>query len=641
MVVRGVAVLVASCGIALAQDAVLEQIAGETVPTPDLDRIEYYRDNPILLDSATTEQLLELPFISRSTARRILHAVRNRRYQRIADLCQAIECTEEQRYVLERCTRLSGESAFGFPLSIRTRTMVWATPPVASTDGRFRGSSTEFYSRIAATVGDTRISALTNKDAGEPLLADFASLSVQSRIGVAQLTIGDYYVETGLGLMLWRPFGARKGTDVITPCTELGRGIVQYRSTLEYRFFRGLAAELPIALSDSAQIVLRGGVSRLPRSASVDTAAGLITSLATDGYHRTASELARRHQITEQALIAGAELRMLQWTAGAAILTLAYPFPVTSTSTLAMQGQRGMFATAYAAYTGDRITWTIEGVRDYAARLAARTGIEYRLDKTTLALGVRWYDPTFRAPFGYNFGEASQPTNEQGIYLGIRARLGKRTQYLTYADLYRHTAPTGTLPRLRRGIDVFNELRIGIGNGTALFVRLRQEHRTEDRSIESGTIAEEILRSTLRLELQHTTDRGATMRFRIEGVWRTPTDAITTIAQQGIAAFTDISIPLGDRLTIGGRCTMYQTDGFAAAVYTFEQLTPGLLLSIPLYGKGSRWFGFVRWQPWERISLWIRYGATERLNTAFIGSGPTAIPGTRDARAYLQLDIRL
>ncbi len=641
MVKRSAQLLLLVATIAHAQDAVLEQIAGETLPTPDLDRIEYYRDNPILLDSARFDQLIELPYISRSTARRILRALGTRRFSTIAELCQAIGCTHEQRYVLEQCTRLAGEPLAGFPINVRTRAMLWVTPPVASSDGRFRGTADELYIRATATVGSTAVSAVTNKDAGEPLLADFASLSVQTQLGTNRIIVGDYYVETGMGLLLWRPFGARKGTDVITPCTEFGRGIAPYRSAMEYRFFRGIAVEHPIGVGDSARVLLRGAISALPRSASVDTVAGVITSLATDGYHRTASELARRHRITEQAAIASVEVQTPQWNAGIVLLGLLYPFPIASTSSLVMYGQRGIFGSVYAAYTGVQLSWTVECARDNAANLAARTGIEYRFDGATIAVGLRWYAPTFRSPFGYNFGESSQPSNELGIYWGIRAVLAKGWQYLGYADIYQHIATLGTLPRLRRGVDLFNELRVQLNSSTLLFLRLRQEHRTDDRPTDESTAAEEILRTTIRCELQHTPARGLTARFRLEHLWRVPTESARSSAERGIAAFAELSIPLSDRFAIGGRCTMYRTTSFNAAVYTFEQLAPGLLVSVPLYGSGSRWFGYLRWQPIDRIALWVRYGSTERLDVGSLGSGPTEVVGTNDTRAYVQLDVRL
>ncbi len=641
MVKRSAQLVLLFATIAHAQDAVLEQIAGETLPTPDLDRIEYYRDNPILLDSAQFDQLIELPYISRSTARRILRALGTRRFSTITELCRAIGCTEEQRYVLEQCTRLANEPLAGFPINVRTRAMLWATPPVASTDGRFRGTADELYLRATATVGSTAVSAVTNKDAGEPLLADFASLSVQTQLGTSRIIIGDYYVEAGMGLVLWRPIGARKGTDVITPCTEIGRGIAPYRSALEYRFFRGVAVELPWMIGDSTRVRLRCGLSALPRSGSVDTATGVITSLATDGYHRTASEIARRHQITESAAIATIELQTPHWNAGIVLLGLAYPYSIVSTSSLVMQGQRGIFGSVYAAYTRDRLSWTIESALDGASNFATRTGVEYRFDGATLAAGVRWYAPTFRAPFGYNFGESSQPSNEQGIYWGIRAVLAKGLQYLGYADIYQHTTTLSTLPRLRRGVDLFNELRVQLSKNTLLFIRLRQEHRTDDRPTDESTAAEEILRTTVRCELQHTTPSGLTARFRLEHLWRVPTESAGSSAERGIAAFAELSIPLTDRIAIGGRCTMYRTTSFNAAVYTFEQLAPGLLVSVPLYGSGSRWFVYLRWQLVDRIALWLRYGSTERLDVGSLGSGPTEVVGTNDARAYIQLDIRL
>lgn len=634
-------VMVVLSSVALAQDAVLEQITGDAIPTPDLDRIEFYSDNPLALDSATVSEILQLPLMSRSTAQRIVSALRTKKVASVAELCNAVGCTEEERYILERCTRLSNTSIARIPISIRSRAMLWATLPSAATDGRFRGSPHEIYTRAYSSIGATTIAALSNKDAGEPLMADFVSASVATSIGTSRIILGDYYAEFGVGLVAWRPFGARKGTDVITPCTEFGRGFQQYRSALEYRFFRGAAVEHLFRLTQNSGVILRAGISALPRSASLDTSIQAITSLVTDGYHRTSTELTRRRNTIERSILGGAEFRSGQFTGGFAFLALDYPMPVTSTSTLVMPARQGLFASTYAQLSMEQSTWTLEVARDYAGSIATRGGIEQRWNDATIALGGRWYAPRFRAPFGYNFGEASQPTNEAGIYLGIRSRVTPAVQNLFYADVYQHIAAIGTLPRLRRGIDVFNELRVRIGKGTIAIVRVRQEHRTEDYSTATGIVAEEILRSIIRGEVQHTTVSGCVVRFRIEGVWRIPTETVVSTPEHGLAAFGELSIPIAQRLIVGGRLTAYQTALFNSAVYTFEQLAPGLLVSVPLYGRGTRWFVFARWAPMEWLTLWVRYGSTERLDVSSVGSGITAVPGTRDKRAYIQLDMQL
>ncbi|MCS7301851.1 MAG: hypothetical protein NZ606_00230 [Candidatus Kapabacteria bacterium] len=627
--------------VALAQDAFLEQVTGDALPTPDLDRIEYYSENRILLDSATSEEIARLPYISRALARRIAALARKGTLRSITELCDALECTEEQRYVLERCTQLSSASFVPIPITLRTRAMLWATPPRGAQDGRFRGNPHELYTRAMSRFGATTIAALTNKDAGEPLLADFVSLSVATRLGTTRAVVGDYFLEQGLGLVLWRPFGARKGTDVIGPVTEFGRGIEQYRSAVQYRFFRGVALEQPLVLSDSTQILLRAGLSALPRTATVDTNRQAITSLATDGYHRTSTELAKRYQITERAAVGAVEYQSATITVGVSLLALDYPLPVRSSSTLVMPAQRGIFSSIYVSSMVGSTVIAAELARDYAGAFAVRAGIEQRAQPMTVALGTRWYAPEFRAPYGYNFGESSQPTNEMGLYASIRIRLSPTVQILSYADMYRHVAAIGALPRLRRGVDFFTELRARFDRRTLLLVRIRQEHRSDDQSTEAGTVAEEILRTTLRCELQHTSESGLNVRFRVENGWRQPSERVVSSAEHGVAAFGELAVPLIATLRVGGRITAYTTASFNSAVYTFEQLAPGLLVSVPLYGAGTRSFVFVEWHITPRLTLWARYGSTERLNVSSLGSGPTEVPGTRDARAYIQLDIRL
>ncbi len=639
---RCLATMTLSCTLVLGQDAFLEQITGDAVPTPDMDRIEYYSDHPILLDTASVDEIADLPYISRSMARRIHALFKSKNAPRTYyDVCEQLGCTDEQRLILERCTRIGSGILKDVTINARTRTMYWATPPRAASDGRFRGIPHEQYIRVSVNTGRTSIAALTNKDAGEPIVADFASGSLRTSIGNSVVIVGDYYTELGLGLMLWRPFGARKGTEVITPCTELGRGIKQYRSAMEYRFFRGIAVQQSILLGDSQSLTIRAGFSALPRSGTIDSISQSITSLSTDGYHRTPSELAKRHKITERSGFANAEYRSSTITIGSALLALDYPYPITSSSTLVMPAQRGIFTTLYAYHEWERIIGAWELSRDYNGNFASRIGIEHRAERTAIAIGGRWCAPYFRAPFGYNFGESTQPTNEAGIYGGIRSWLGHRVLLLAYADYFTHIATIGNLPRLRRGIDAFGEVRIRADRQTQVIVRIRQEHRTDDRSTDRGTVADEVLRTIIRCELQYVNEHGLTARLRIEGIQRTSTEAPSIEIEYGIAAFGELSIPLSEQITIGARWSYYQTDSFASAVYTFEQLAPGLLVSAPLYGSGSRSFVFVRWKFGERFSLWVRYGSMERQDTPSLGSGVTEIPGTRDTRAYLQLDMAL
>ncbi|MBR5055701.1 MAG: hypothetical protein IKX03_00740, partial [Bacteroidales bacterium] len=109
-----------------------------------------------------------------------------------------------------------------------------------------------------------------------------------------QLIVGDFTVRAGQGLACWKAFDL-KAFGTPSSMAKQPRGLQPYSSSSESGFFRGTAATLALG---TAELTLFA--SRTPVDARIvgDTA---YTSIATDGYHRTEAELAKRHSMHEYA----------------------------------------------------------------------------------------------------------------------------------------------------------------------------------------------------------------------------------------------------------------------------------------------------------------------------------------------------
>src|SRR5437762_3292405 len=109
-----------------------------------------------------------------------------------------------------------------------------------------------------------------------------------------KVVLGDYVIETGQDLTLWRGYDFSKGADVLTPGKREARTLVTYVSADENAFFRGVAAQFQIGSIDAVIFY-----SKRLRTASVDTNQN-ITSFNTSGYFRTAHEQDRRDNVSEK-----------------------------------------------------------------------------------------------------------------------------------------------------------------------------------------------------------------------------------------------------------------------------------------------------------------------------------------------------
>ena len=166
-------------------------------------------------------------------------------------------------------------------------------------EGKYLGSPVKSYQRLNVVQGEHLSGGiLFEKDAGEQRFNDFMSGNLTlSKIGsFAKVVLGDYLVESGQGIALWRGYDFSKGADVITPTKRITRELLPYVSSGESAFLRGAAAQ--VRVGKLSGIVF---FSRRFLTASIDSN-DRITAFSTSGYFRTLNELARRDNVNEQLI---------------------------------------------------------------------------------------------------------------------------------------------------------------------------------------------------------------------------------------------------------------------------------------------------------------------------------------------------
>ncbi len=171
---------------------------------------------------------------------------------------------------------------------------------------RFSDNSPSVTAKYSAQKGGSFAAGFTvESDAGEygggHPVPDFISvyISFSGRKVLKEFIAGDYSLRAGQGLVCWKAFDL-KAFGTPSSMAKQPRGARPYTSSAESGYFRGAAATLGFGKADLTLFV-----SLAPVDARVvgDTA---YTSIATDGYHRTEAELAKRHSMQEYA--AGAVL---------------------------------------------------------------------------------------------------------------------------------------------------------------------------------------------------------------------------------------------------------------------------------------------------------------------------------------------
>ncbi|MBK9247864.1 MAG: hypothetical protein IPM69_07085 [Ignavibacteria bacterium] len=619
----------------------LEVISRDSDDAPLLNTIEYYADHPIILRSANPRTLLFLPGVSLANAKKIIRLAKNYPQLSLTEIADSVHLTEAQYVLLERCVLLENpKDTKPAWLSYRTRTQHRVQENKGILDSAFIGSSLTLYQRITGGVGNFSAGVTASKAPGERTINDFMSGFAEYKDNSFRLVLGDFTAESGLGSIIWQGFGSKKGSEVISPVIQQGSGISPYRSSIEYRYFRGAAVEATIPIADNSSLEIIGFYSSIRRSGSIDSAQNVATSLDISGLFRTSSEIAKRNALGEKTIGLIAEWTISRaWTIGASALSLRYEKPIVSSSTSVFSGQSGVLTSLYSAYSSANSLLLGEFSRDAGGNNGLKFSMEFTGKNVKSALGIRYFSPEFRSPFGYNFGEFPSPSNEAGVYTGLFWRGAPGLELMAYADLYQSIRPRFGMYSPTRGADILAECRWKITRPTMAVFRFHTENKTDGFTSEDGLrgVYQRTVTS-LRAEVQHEATPEIRTRFRMEAVYcdfekMQPREV-------GVVGFGEIWWR-SERWKIGARIAYFSTDSYASARWTFEPSVPGVLGNPALYGNGARSFILLNYKPIPQLSLGANYTVTAKNSVTSLGSGTSEIEGNAEQKFIFQMDVSL
>ncbi len=618
-------------------ESILEKISAETGTSPIMDEIQKYIDKPLYLKTSTAEELLQIPGFSTSIAQMILiiSLEPDATYDKIDS---ELNLTDEQMYILKLCTTLDGPSKSKKSF-IRLRNQEqFQTQRGFETDS-FKGSSLNLYAKSSIYYKNISAGFLLDKDPGEQFVTNFSSGFISGKVLNTHFIIGDYFVENGMGSILWKSYGMRKGAEVISPAMQIGSGIKPYRSTIDYNYFRGLAVQNNWKLSKSSNLSSILWASYSPRGANIDSSGRFATSLYSTGYYRTNNEIEKLNAINEKSFGGNLELQLASLKFGITSYLLDYSKEITSTSKTAFNGRTGFLSSAYFFLFFVHSSYAAEISSDAKGNIAGKSSAQFNFGDVELAFHYRYFKPEFRSPYGYNLGESDAPANETGLYSGILWKAGEKLDVALYIDLYKNISETKYLPIPKKGIDVFSELDFDITSKTKIRLRLRNEISTDSYKNENDSYSS-FTKNISRVRFDFIQSfKKIKLYMRGEGVYASFEDIYPD--EKGFLAFADLCWELFSELKFGGRFTYFSTDSYESAIWQFESIVPGYYLTFPLYGKGAKFYIYAGYSLIDDVSLWLRYSILTKKGVESMGSGYNEIQGNTDSRLYLQLDVRL
>ncbi len=638
-------------------EELLEQYDDNSDISEHISEIEELVDTPIYVDASNLEEIDKLICInqfqkdllkdiikeSKFTKEYLLSTGRFKEYEiELLLLCVRLEEEQTDKTIINASYRGRYKNKL---MQIRGY-----EPEENKGKAKYEGSKFNFYQKIHNSYifdsSEVNIGIVTDKDAGENLAFDYYSLHASYEDDSYQIIAGDYYLKRGSGLILASGFAPRKSTEVISGIYSYDYSHRPYTSTLESRRMRGFSAKTNM-LSNLLGIDLSLDIfySNQAKSGNIKTDAednGYISSIYQSGFYRSDTELEKKDAFKETLAGGGFELDLNYVKLTGTALYVDYSLPLLSGSSSAFYGKYGLLnSLSLDAGKWDNLKFSSEFAADANNNTAFIFGAIGKSSIAQFAFNLRNYSKGFRSPFGNAFGEFSYPSNEKGIYVGVKTIRFYKTIISAYLDIFSSQDSTYYVPSQVKGYEYLGNLEYLLLRKNYLEFQFKCEKKTDYGKIGNREFKEFYDARKSKYKMQYKGEyKFAACNLRLKTGLQYSALQIPENTSSGFGYYISTKLDTDFGLDLGISFTEFDTDDYDSAIWFYEYAIPGYSNILALYLKGYRVSTFIAYNL-NSFTLSARFTYLEKPDEKTLSSGWDETFSPIDKRIYLQLDWKL
>ncbi len=473
--------------------------------------LEELRHHPIDLNTATESELHQLPFLSDNQVKDILfYRERNGLFMSLGELMliRSIDFSTRRRLQLF-CTVAPVSSTTSSPTfrnllrfsehELTARTDIpfyvkdgYRSKPdsvlAKSPNKIYLGNNSDYSLRYSLTSMNRLYAGIqVEKDGGEKHL-DYVSAYVQykhNRGLVRNIIIGDYRVGFAQGLVINSNLSFGK-LAMLGSSGSSNRGFTRHSSTMEANYFRGIALSVkPLRTLTVNAFFSYNDIDGTFRTDTV----GYLSSLKTDGLHRTQLERSKRHNVSETTFGGNTSLSIGRWTTALTAVHshLSVPLmPVCDTPSTIYRRYNPSgtdFTNFSIAYGYGGSTFSVQGETASTADggIATLNVAQYRMNSTTyISLTQRYYSKDYTSLHARSFGENSSVQNESGVCLAVKCEPVPHVQVTAYADWFYFPWLKYQVSESSSGFDILGQVQYQPSEQSTWQLRYRIKSKQKD-----------------------------------------------------------------------------------------------------------------------------------------------------------------
>ncbi|MCD4794479.1 MAG: helix-hairpin-helix domain-containing protein [Bacteroidales bacterium] len=631
----------------------------------------YFAENPLNLNTATREDLEKFQFLSDFHIEDILE------YHRTAgEMISIYELQLLESFSLDDIKRIlpfiivEPKSEKQIPdfrkaikygsnnLFLRTQFLLqeqkgYTDEP--NDDKQYQGNRFKYYTRYQFDYKrKIKFGFVAEKDAGEAFFKNSqkqgfdyynAHLQVNDIWKFKTITLGDYQVRFGQGLIAWSGFSTGKSSYVMSVKKKYD-GLRKYSSTDENKFMRGIGTTAKIG-----KFNITGFVSYKYIDGNIDLADSLteeeqiVTSFQTTGLHRNDGELTDKHSVSEFIYGGNIKWKHPKFKFGASYIEYFFGAELNKTpnayNQFEFQGNHGLNASIdYQTRFKNIYFFGEEAISMNGGYALLNSAMMKLAPQMSLAILQRYYTKDYQAYYAAGFAEQSKTSNENGVYFGTEIHPVRNWKISAYFDTYKFPWLKYRTYAPSSGVDFFTQVDYSLNRYVDMYVKYKQESKHQNPSDDFTGVAplQITQKRQFRYHITYSLSKNLILKNRLElSEFKDDSEEEKT----GFLIYQDVNYKFETfPLNFSMRVAFFDAE-YDARIYAYENdILYGF--SIPGYsGTGLRTYLTLKYTVVKDfIDIWLRFANTNYTDRDVIGSSYDEIQGNNKSEVKFQLRIK-
>ncbi|MBA2498805.1 MAG: helix-hairpin-helix domain-containing protein [Chitinophagaceae bacterium] len=491
-----------------------------------------------------------------------------------------------------------------------------------------------------------------DKDAGESFFSksqkqgfDFYSAHLfATKLGkVEALAIGDYTVNLGQGLVQWQSLAFKKSADVMG-IKRQSTILRPYNSAGEFFFNRGAGATLKF---NNWQVTAFGSLRKMSANFQFDTLHNeeMVSSILMSGYHRTPSEIRGKKQLTQTSFGGNISLKKDHWHIGINSVNFHFDQSLQKRdepyNLFTIKGNNWQNYSVDYSFTRNNIHFFGEAAMDKLMNKAYINGLLISLNtRADFSLLHRSISKGYQSLNGNAFTENTMPVNENGLYAGLSLRVSQIIKLDAYADLFSFPWLKYLADAPGRGKEFLVQFTYSPNKQLEMYSRIKSEtketNQRENVSVTNFMVP--VSKINWRIQFSVKINTAFILRSRTELMWF---NKGRQGEENGFLSYLDyLYKPMMKRFGGGIRLQYFETDSYNSRLYAYENDVLYNFSIPPFSGKGFRYYLNFNFDINKIFSIYFRFAQTQYKDVNTIGTGNDAIDGKARSEIKFQLIAR-